>query len=1035
MKVDGSLGSLAQGVSQQAPTERRLGQHGAQVNMVADPVRGLSRRRGTIWKTELDLALSQANAAANLTDSGSFRSFDYTSGGRDFCVLYRSASRATGSDMPVVIVYDKTNHAFLTLERNVTDAVLDSLESGGVSAITAVGKYVFMAGNSITCAGTSTDVWGESTNQQKTVAWVRGGAYSRTFKATVTKADNTQVSFQYTTPSASYPGLLDSSAVSLWLPDTAGSSGGTGPTLASKTESIGNKAASSTFTLLYAGSNPSNIQLQSLQTYEVIASQDIVMVTNYGPLIKGVHYTVAAGVITFLLAVDAASVTYQYEVGGTSATTVYSTESTTESAYVREASGKGVAKLVYADWSPTSLTVTHGTGASGMTNVAPSLPANANEYYWEAGDGEVIFHAGMIGNPTVTIKYTHTKVLSNPNYSKQVADITNAYNTAVTKHIGDAAAAIQPQAIASKLKDAAVAAGLTGTTVVDATIVFSGIKDITVSDSGDATLFKGLANVAKGVDDLTDAHFVGKIVKISPTGGESWYMKATAKNPSITSGVTEVLWVECPGVTRTITTALVMGVADGSTFSIASSATLLNAILAGTHPTYGEAQAGDDDSSPMPHFVGRKISYLGVFQDRLLIGSDAVLRCSKVGDYLNFFRDSVLTVKADDAFEVLSQGSEDDTLRFSVLYNRDLIVFGKRQYAVSGRVPLTPTSANMPVMSSHQGADDAQPVAAGGLIFYAKRGQEAVSVHQIVPGPNADSPESYSTSTQLDDYLLGTPVDLQVVPKPNILLVRTSEYRNSLFLYSYLDTSERRLQDCWHRWDYHASLGHILGTSVIRDGILVFKLRQGNTATPTYKQWAVAELQPLDGQLGSLPYLDSLRPYSALAASTGSMHLGSTLSAAYDDSTDEFLLGTAALEDVALMVADLGHSTGLQAGKQFDSYWEPTNPGDRDQDGKAINAGRLVVTSLTVAFNASSGFRSVVTAFGSDTTYTFNGRILGDVNNVVGQVPVTRGRQTIPVGRETREYVHTIYALTWLPLNLTAVDWTGQLFHRPQRVG
>ena len=36
-----------------------------------------------------------------------------------------------------------------------------------------VRELTYNAAESITCAGTSTDVWGESTNQQKTVAWVR----------------------------------------------------------------------------------------------------------------------------------------------------------------------------------------------------------------------------------------------------------------------------------------------------------------------------------------------------------------------------------------------------------------------------------------------------------------------------------------------------------------------------------------------------------------------------------------------------------------------------------------------------------------------------------------------------------------------------------------------------------------------------------------------------------------------------------------------------------------------------------------------
>lgn len=641
--------------------------------------------------------------------------------------------------------------------------------------------------------------------------------------------------------------------------------------------------------------------------------------------------------------------------------------------------------------------------------------------------------ATLVGNLKITATYTHVKVVSNPNYAKQVTDATNAYNSAVTAWIGSSSAAIQPGAIAQSLADAAVTAGLTGVSVVGSTVVFTAVKDITANDGGDGTLLRGLANVIGTVSELTDAHFIGKVVKVSPAGGESFYMRATAKNPSITSGVTEVLWVEGAGIERTIDSALIYGVASGSTFYIASSATLLTAILAGPHPTYAPATVGDDDSSPMPYFVGRTITYLGVFQDRLLIGAGAVLRCSKVGDYLNFFRSSVLTAAADDPLEMLSQGSEDDTLRYSVLYDRDLILFGdRRQYAVSGRAPLTPTSANMPVMSSHKGATAAQPVAAGGLIFYAKRGQEATSVEQIEPGRNEGSPESYPASSQLDDYMPGVPAELTNLSKPSAVIVRTLGARQSLFIYSYLDNSERRLQDCWHRWNYASTLGPILGTAVVDEGLLVFTLRHTHAT-----QWAVADLQPFDGQRSSRPYLDSIQPWTDVDGGTGSLRTTTpNFSAAYDDSSeDNFLIGVESLADVPDLLEELEDEASLVVGAPIEAYWTPTNPMWRGEDELAITNGRLVVTSITLAFADSSGFRSVITAHGGETEYAFNGRILGDPNNIVGRVPVTTGSQSIGVGRANTEYEQTIHALTWLPLRITTVTWVGQLFHRPQRVG
>lgn len=1030
MKVDGSLASLVQGVSQQSPNQRRPGQHGEQINMLADPVRGLSRRHGSIWQTELDLALDSAKAAANVTDSASFRSFDYTSGGRDLTVLYRSAAQAAGSDMPPVMVYDKTNGQFLTVVRNGSDALLDTLSSGGVSAITAVGKYVFLGGNTIVPAATNTDVWGDATNQALTVLWVRGGAYARTYKATVTKTDNSQVSFEYTTPQASYPGTLDTSGVQPYTPDVTGASTSSQPDTAVAYQ-YAIPTPGTTLALSFTPSGPLFVSI----AYGGDNGGDT--------LFLNVDYTLSGTTLTWLNTSLTANITlqglqvtvlYQHQPGGSSTQTLYATEETTETVYVKSRDGFGIGELAYGMWAPTGMTVKNGVTV--LTNVFPAQPANPGEYSWETGGKEIIFDESLARNPYITAKYTHTKVVANPHYSRIVTDLTSEFNAAVTNWLGTAAKAIQPENIAESLKTAAIAAGLTGVTRYNATVVFTAIKDITFSDSGDGTLLKGLANKAQAVDDLTDAHYVGKVVRVSPTGQEAFYMKATAKNPSITSGVTDVTWVEGAGISRVINSALCYGVADSTSFYMAGSAALLNAILPGDHPTYADATVGDDDTSPLPHFVGRKISYLGVFQDRLLVGSNAVLRASKTGDYLNFFRSSVLTVPADDPFEMLSQGSEDDTLRFSVLYDRDLILFGKRQYAVSGRAAMTPTSANMPVMSSHEGADDSQPRAAGGIIFYAKRGQSSTSAHQIEPGRNDESPESYPASSQLDDYMTGDPVELTIMPKPSTLFVRTSGARNTLFVFSYLDSQEKRLQDCWHRWDYNAALGPIIGTTVVREGLLVFTLRQGNNVSGTFKQWIVCDLQPMDGQLSDRPYLDSNRLYDDIVASPGSAHVNvgdSVFRVAFDHSTSERLIG-GNFTEAADLQTEFPSGT-LVAGATYVSSWTPTNPVVRDNENRSINTGRLVVTSLLLAFRDSSGFSSDVTAFEATTTFDFNGRLLGDVNNVVGEVPVTTAEQSVVIGREASEYTQVISAHTWLPLNLIAVDWTGQLFHRPQRVG
>jgi hypothetical protein len=100
MKVKGTFSSVTKGVSQQAPADRLEGQHGEQVNMIADAVRGLVRRNGFIMEN-LKVSTFSGEAEDGLTDSFSYRVFPYRDGGRDYDSLYRSRARVGAlSDAP-----------------------------------------------------------------------------------------------------------------------------------------------------------------------------------------------------------------------------------------------------------------------------------------------------------------------------------------------------------------------------------------------------------------------------------------------------------------------------------------------------------------------------------------------------------------------------------------------------------------------------------------------------------------------------------------------------------------------------------------------------------------------------------------------------------------------------------------------------------------------------------------------------------------------------------------------------------------------
>jgi hypothetical protein len=155
MKTANSYGSLLRGVSQQVPQDRADGQHGEQVNMLSDPVNGLTRRHGSHWLAEKLLSPQTVGEIDSyIADTASWLSYEFDNAGSQYVILIRTAARpATTHPLPVLIAYNRTTNTFLNIVRNVTDSALDLLESGGVTAFTAIVNYQLIASHTVKFSG------------------------------------------------------------------------------------------------------------------------------------------------------------------------------------------------------------------------------------------------------------------------------------------------------------------------------------------------------------------------------------------------------------------------------------------------------------------------------------------------------------------------------------------------------------------------------------------------------------------------------------------------------------------------------------------------------------------------------------------------------------------------------------------------------------------------------------------------------------------------------------------------------------------
>lgn len=628
---------------------------------------------------------------------------------------------------------------------------------------------------------------------------------------------------------------------------------------------------------------------------------------------------------------------------------------------------------------------------------------------------------------------------SDPDYQKKVNDRVNDYNTAVNQHIAAAAASIQPENIAEQLRILIAAEGYT-VTRFGSHLYLSFTGSVEIDDGGDGAFAKSVSRTVRNVADLTEQHLVGKVVAVAPvsgagnTAGARFYVKAIAKTPGAT-GFQEVRWEETAGVLTTPTFVFLLGTVVSDVFYVASTPALLSALTGLSDvPVFLPSTSGDLVSQPNWQFLGGTIEHMRLFQDRLMLVSGATVFMSRAGDYFNFFRGSALTLADDDPIEIFAEGSEGDVVRAGVTIDRNLLLFGrKQQYAVPGRELVSPATAFITVQSTHEHAADASPVANGNLVFFMQPRDSRLTLQQLQTGAYADSFDAYDMSPQLDGYLGGTAQQIVACNSPAMIFVRTRELRNGVYVYSYHDnTQAERLQDSWSRWVWDEAAGTLISICTTGSAMLALQLRDGSGGV-----YFVLDRFSREAALSDYPYLDSWRPY------LDTVPLGSSLRAswlyadrcgvAFTKAAGQYrLLGRALEEAAALFETVPDQEANAIVGLYFDSVIEPTAPYRRDFKDNAILDCRMTLTKLNVTLADSSAMRAYLRQ--ETEEYDPSQLIVNWISRPAGTWLVNTQSiskiisVTIPVMREIREHRLRISSRNWLPMTLSAIEYSAQFF-------
>lgn len=587
-----------------------------------------------------------------------------------------------------------------------------------------------------------------------------------------------------------------------------------------------------------------------------------------------------------------------------------------------------------------------------------------------------------------------------------------------------------------------------------ATTLYGSVVVVTRNDSTPMVMSSGDGNGGSDMAVIYDA--VEDYGELPPWSAIGYLCQVVGSDTNRRNGswfkfVGDNLWEEAPGPSQSIgldpltMPHVLLRLSDG-TFKFGPAIAGLSADF----PTvkWATREAGDDDSNPMPSFVGYTINAMGSVQNRLYILADENFIASRTADFFAFFKKSSASVAADDdPIDIASSENEVSELLAATGFNKTLVLWSTRsQFVIDCTKPITPTNISLPVASSYECDASARPVAAGSSIFFPTVYGEYTGIKEyFVEATSIGVNRADSITSHVPRYIKGRPRKLAATTNFDILAVLSDDERDALYVYEYLWSGDKKVLASWSRWKLPEGT-YIINISMIDSSIIMTVLR-GTVSMVLEMDFSM----PDQFGVGFPLALDAMRELTTYLGPDGDVLVDIPPSDTLRLSTDGpcTLVYGGDHKYKGMLVGSLVHVSGdtyrvqgesaappfkLVCGIPFKSVYEITTPRVKDRDKVIMEGTRTTLQKFIFQYADTGSFDVVITKGDAEHRYKFRGNRIGLRSLRIGQVNLQSGPLSVPVRAHVDAFRARFEAEDHTPCKILHAQWDATFRGRGTRV-
>lgn len=547
------------------------------------------------------------------------------------------------------------------------------------------------------------------------------------------------------------------------------------------------------------------------------------------------------------------------------------------------------------------------------------------------------------------------------------------------------------------------------------------------SDGYNGRAMKAIKGSISKFADLPLSGPDGFTVKVTASPGityDDYYVKLVKGSNYNTTG--EGNWEEC--------------VAPGTVLGL-NAATMPHTLVRNSDGTFtfGPAtwdgrQGGSAEDAPDPSFVGHTINDLFFHRNRLGILSSESVVMTEAGHFFNFYRSTMTALLDSDPVDVSASHVKVSFMRHAVPFQDVLLLFtDNTQFKLAGNDLLTPKTVNTRPLTELASLPSIRPVVAASSVYFPSEREGWASLWEFYLDKQLNSASAEEATAHAPAYIPAGVKQLVAAPDLDLILIKTDGDKGSLYGHKFYWQGEQKIQSAWFRWTF-PGCDEVVNVEFDK-GILYMLMRRGSMV---YLEKLNAEQRQTDSPDEFMTYLD--RHVRLTGTYSGSTQK-TTFTLPYTPSSDikcvtSYAEGAVLPPGVELTPTLAGmsitfdgdiSSVPIRFGYEFESRYRFSRFLYRGPDGKQAQLnGRLTLRHFNLVYSDAAYFKLLVSPEGRPTReYPFNGRIIGDPENMTGKLVTADGRMNIPIFSRNDRVVIEIVNEKWLPSAFSSAEWRG----------